>query len=41
MTIHAAKGLEFSRSCWGMEEDLFPSMLSKNSRAIWKKEDFM
>ena len=39
MTIHAAKGLEFSNvHVVGMEEDLFPSMLSKNSRADLEEE---
>ncbi len=39
MTIHASKGLEFSNvHVVGMEEDLFPSMLSKNSRADLEEE---
>ena len=39
MTIHAAKGLEFSNvHVVGMEEDLFPSMMSKNSRSDLEEE---
>ena len=39
MTVHAAKGLEFSNvHVVGMEEDLFPSMMSKNSRSDLEEE---
>lgn len=39
MTIHAAKGLEFKHvHVVGMEEDLFPSQRSKDSRADMEEE---
>jgi DNA helicase II / ATP-dependent DNA helicase PcrA len=39
MTIHAAKGLEFPNVyIVGMEEDLFPSQMSKNSRSDLEEE---
>tara|TARA_B100001093_G_scaffold503334_1_gene557563 strand:- start:2603 stop:4864 length:2262 start_codon:yes stop_codon:yes gene_type:complete len=39
MTIHASKGLEFPNVyVVGMEEDLFPSQLSKNSRSDLEEE---
>ncbi len=39
MTIHLAKGLEFPTVfCVGMEEDLFPSAMSMNSRSELEEE---
>ena len=39
MTIHLAKGLEFPTVfCVGMEEDLFPSAMSMNSRSDLEEE---
>lgn len=39
MTIHLAKGLEFPHVfCVGMEEDLFPSAMSMNSRTELEEE---
>ncbi|HLV47394.1 MAG TPA: UvrD-helicase domain-containing protein [Flavobacterium sp.] len=39
MTIHLAKGLEFPQVfCVGMEEDLFPSAMSMNSRSELEEE---
>ncbi|MVX36576.1 ATP-dependent helicase [Myroides sp. LoEW2-1] len=39
MTIHLAKGLEFPTVfCVGMEEDLFPSAMSKSTRAELEEE---